>query len=376
MSTTETVETVVVGAGHAGLAVSRLLIGRGPRPRRARARPRRRALAHRALGLGPPDQPELDAPAARDAVRRARTGLVPQRRRLRPPSRRGTRGRSARRCSTARPCCPSSTHPARAGPASGSRSDRGTWRAANVVVATGPYELPNVPTGLRLDVPVVPASSYRNPEHAGVRRRARRRRLGLRRADRRRAAPCRPGRDHRGRPAHPDAAALPRRRRLLLDGADRTAGPDHRRRGRSGRRPPRALAAARRGQRARTLGGRPRPRRPRGSRRARRRAAAGRRRVGGPFPARPAGHRRGGGRRDAALPRRGRRARGAGRRRPSRLARGPTGARGARRPRRSGSTCAPRGSARWCSQPASGHTSRGCACRSSPWAGPSGSAAA
>jgi putative flavoprotein involved in K+ transport len=32
------------------------------------------------------------------------------------------------------------------------------------VVATGPYELPNVPTGLRPDVPVLPARDYRNPE--------------------------------------------------------------------------------------------------------------------------------------------------------------------------------------------------------------------
>ena len=49
-----TTDTIVIGAGQAGLAVSRCLTDARRRPRRARARPGRRALAHRALGLAPP----------------------------------------------------------------------------------------------------------------------------------------------------------------------------------------------------------------------------------------------------------------------------------------------------------------------------------
>ena len=60
-----TTDTLVIGAGQAGLAMSRCLTDARRRPRRARARPRRRALAQRALGLPPPAHPELDDPPAR-----------------------------------------------------------------------------------------------------------------------------------------------------------------------------------------------------------------------------------------------------------------------------------------------------------------------
>ena len=55
--------TIVIGAGQAGLAMSRASPS-GPRPRRARARPGGRALALRALGLASPPDPELDEPPA------------------------------------------------------------------------------------------------------------------------------------------------------------------------------------------------------------------------------------------------------------------------------------------------------------------------
>ena len=60
-----TIDTVVIGAGHAGLAVSRLLTEAG-RDHVVLDRGRvARAVAHRALGLPAPADPELDDPAAR-----------------------------------------------------------------------------------------------------------------------------------------------------------------------------------------------------------------------------------------------------------------------------------------------------------------------
>ena len=59
-----TIDTVVIGAGHAGLAVSRLLTDAG-RDHVVLDRGRvGRALAHRALGLPAPAHPELDDPAS------------------------------------------------------------------------------------------------------------------------------------------------------------------------------------------------------------------------------------------------------------------------------------------------------------------------
>lgn len=50
------------------------------------------------------------------------------------------------------------------------RTDRGTWRASRVVVATGPHGTPAVPAGLdpaRSDVEVVTSNHYRNPGRLG-----------------------------------------------------------------------------------------------------------------------------------------------------------------------------------------------------------------
>lgn len=45
---------------------------------------------------------------------------------------------------------------------------RGTWHARNVVIATGPHGAPHVPAGLRgADVDVVTSSAYRNPDQLG-----------------------------------------------------------------------------------------------------------------------------------------------------------------------------------------------------------------
>ena len=81
------IDTVVIGAGHAGLAVSSLLSRGRPRPRGARPRARRREVALRALGLPAPAHAELDDPAARPRVRGPRPGRLHVRPAVRPPPR-------------------------------------------------------------------------------------------------------------------------------------------------------------------------------------------------------------------------------------------------------------------------------------------------
>ena len=86
------------------------------------------------------------------------------------------------------------------------------------------------------------------PGAARPRGRARGRRLGVRRPDRRRAGPGRPGGGARGGPAHPAAAQLPRAGRLLVVGDHGPPGPHHRLRARPGGGSPRDVAAAGRAQ--------------------------------------------------------------------------------------------------------------------------------
>ena len=64
------VTTVVVGAGHSGLAMSRHLSALGDRPRRARAGPGGRVVAQPAVGLVAAADAQLDDPAARRGLRR------------------------------------------------------------------------------------------------------------------------------------------------------------------------------------------------------------------------------------------------------------------------------------------------------------------
>ena len=71
MSTTETIDTVVVGAGQAGLAASRCLADRGVGHVVLERGPGGGALAQRALGLAAPADTELDEPAAGMVLRRA-----------------------------------------------------------------------------------------------------------------------------------------------------------------------------------------------------------------------------------------------------------------------------------------------------------------
>ena len=71
-----TIDTLVIGGGQAGLAAQPLPHRARPGPPRARARPHRRALAQRTVGLAAPAHPELDDPAARMDLRRRRSRRV------------------------------------------------------------------------------------------------------------------------------------------------------------------------------------------------------------------------------------------------------------------------------------------------------------
>ena len=274
MSTMHTVDTVVIGAGHAGLAVSRLLTDAGHDHvvlERGRVGERWRSERWDSLHLltpswmtrlpgwsyeGPDPDGYLSAGEFVDHLQ----------------------GYAA---SFGAPVVGGTT--VRAGP--GSRvaaaaryavaTDRGTWHADNIVIATGPHGTPYLPAGLRRDE-VLTSSEYRNPGQlpdGGV--------LvvgasasGVQIADELNRA----GREVVlvGRPAHPDAAPLPRSRHLLVAGDHRPARPHHRRDARPGGCPARAVAAAGRAQRPRPGGARPRPRRAAVARRPAGRPAAGR----------------------------------------------------------------------------------------------------
>ena len=102
------------------------------------------------------------------------------------------------------------------------QTDQGSWHAPTVVVATGAASVANVPARLAEQVPAgittVTTADYRNPEPASGRRRAGRRRLGERGPDRRGAAALRAAGDAGRRRARADAADLPGPRHLVVDG--------------------------------------------------------------------------------------------------------------------------------------------------------------
>ena len=252
------IDTVVVGAGHAGLAVSRLLTDAGRDHvvlDRGRVAERWRTERWDSLHLLTPNWmtrlpgwcyrgPDPDGYMSAAELVRLPGAL---RRLVRAPVIPSTTvvEISATRGPGLRPLPGRHRQRHLAGP-----SRRRRHRARTVV----PY-LPERP-GRRLEScrgahrELVP-----QPRAASPRRRARRGRLRLRRADRRRAEPRRAGGGPRGRPAHPDAAPLPRHGHLLVAGGHRSAGPhdrpDARRRGGAARN----LAAAGRPRRAVQLRG-------------------------------------------------------------------------------------------------------------------------
>jgi putative flavoprotein involved in K+ transport len=161
MTTTEIVDTVVVGAGHAGLAVSRLLTGAGREHvvlDRGRVAERWRTERWDSLHLltpswmtrlpgwyytGPEPEGFLSAP---QFVR----SLEGYARSFDAPVVGGTTVRSLTRHGLDRYDVV---------------TDRGTWRTRHVVVASGPHGAPRVPAAVSgaTDVEVVTSNHYRNP---------------------------------------------------------------------------------------------------------------------------------------------------------------------------------------------------------------------
>ena len=150
----------MIGAGHAGLAVSRLLTAAGRDHvvlERGRVAERWRTERWDSLHLL---TPELDDPAARAGVRRAgsRTRFMPRRRLRRATSSVRAR-RSTRRCMTGTTVLGVAAHRRAALP----RGHRPRYVARpHVVIATGPHGVPQVPAGLAPRT-VLTADRYRNP---------------------------------------------------------------------------------------------------------------------------------------------------------------------------------------------------------------------
>jgi len=164
MTALHTSDTVVIGAGHAGLAVSRelTLAGRehvvldrgrvGERWRTSRWDSLRLITPNwmtRLPGSNPEGDPDAFLPAG-DFVRRLETYAAS----FEAPVITGTRVT----CLTAGPIGAFDVH-----------TDQGTWRARSVVVATGPHGVPLVPASVtRADVPVLTSNRYRNPRSVEV----------------------------------------------------------------------------------------------------------------------------------------------------------------------------------------------------------------
>ena len=156
-----TIDTVVIGAGHAGLAVSRLLTEAGRDHvvlDRGRVGERWRTERWDSLHLLTPSW-MTRLPGWSYAG--PRPGRVHERPGVRHAPRAATPSRSAPRCvggTTVR----SVGSRRRRGRTASSRT-AGTWRARNVVVATGPHGTPHVPAGLDPATRCSPSNRYRNP---------------------------------------------------------------------------------------------------------------------------------------------------------------------------------------------------------------------
>jgi putative flavoprotein involved in K+ transport len=159
MTALHTTDTVVVGAGHAGLAVSRLLTQAGREHvvlDRGRVGERWRTARWDSLRLLTPAWmtrlPQWHAAGNPDAFLSAGQFV---------------RELEQYAASFDAPVV-TGTAVARltAGPAGGYdlHTDHGTWRARSVVIATGPHGAPLVPAAVdRADLPVVTSNRYRNP---------------------------------------------------------------------------------------------------------------------------------------------------------------------------------------------------------------------
>jgi putative flavoprotein involved in K+ transport len=157
------VDTVVIGAGHAGLAVSRLLTLREREHvvlDRGRVGERWRSERWDSLRLLSPTWmtrlPCWDPTGDLDAFMPARDFLSHLERYA---------------ASFAAPVLPGTTVELLVAGPDGTydvHTDRGIWRARSVVVATGPHGTPRVPVSVaRADVPIVTSNRYRNPQDLG-----------------------------------------------------------------------------------------------------------------------------------------------------------------------------------------------------------------
>ena len=160
MTTPHTLDTVVVGAGHAGLAVSRLLTAAGRDHvvlDRGRVGERWRTARWDSLHLLTPAWmtrlPGWSAPGDPDAFL---------------PIQQVVHLLEQYAASFDAPVLTGTTVTGLTGGHAGSydvRTDHGTWRAGSVVVATGPHGVPVVPAATAaVDVPVVTSDRYRNPD--------------------------------------------------------------------------------------------------------------------------------------------------------------------------------------------------------------------
>ena len=239
------VTTVVIGAGHAGLAASRCLS--------------ERSIDHVVLERG-----EVANSWRRERWDSLRL-LTPNWQSRLPgyrydgadPDGYMTMARGDRRSSRALPRCrarrcartPPSRRCRRTDAGYHVATTNGDLRCRTVVLASGACNVPSVPA-LRQAVPpsIAVLHAVRLPQSrpAARRRRAGRRRVGHRRAARRRDPPLRPAGDALGRRARAAAADLSRSRRALVDGRVRRVEPALRRDRRPDACPPAAVTATRR----------------------------------------------------------------------------------------------------------------------------------
>ena len=241
---------VIIGAGHAGLAMSRCLDRALDRPCGPRARRGRQLVADRALGFAPAADAQLAEPAARPRLRGRRSRRLPHDARGRRASSSAMRGRSRRRSR------PATTVTSVRRPMRGYRvaTDRGDWHGRTLVLASGACNIPCVPK-LAEAVPasITMLTPHRVPQSgpAADRRRAGGRRLGHGRPARRRDPALGPP-GHARRAASTSASPRTYRGRDIqwwMDGAG-ISGPALRRGRRHRPRAPAALVPARRLARA------------------------------------------------------------------------------------------------------------------------------
>ena len=242
MTALHTIDTVVIGAGHAGLAVSRLLTLAGREHvvlDRGRVGERWRTARWDSLHLLTPNWLNR-LPGWRTAG--------PTRTPSCPPA---TSSSQLERYAASFDAPGPDRHDGDAADHRAGRRLRGphaTTAPGGPARSSSPPDRtasPLVPAAVgRADVPRGHQRPVPQPRPPGRRWRPGRRRLGVRGADRRRAGPVGPRGGPGGRAAHPGAPPLPRDGHLLVAGVHRPAGAHDRRGARPGGRPPRAVAAA------------------------------------------------------------------------------------------------------------------------------------